>query len=462
MIIVALLLAGCASDSTTDDRRFANDPVTAQPTEPATVEPTVNALQTETAPKVQPALEDLLTASGAPETAFVMSGGKVLAVTPDLGRGAVALNTPYAPVALDQSPDGSGVAILSWSDAGFRVDLMDASNAILRSWTNVADLGSPAAQPLASPAVASPAANATAAYPGAISFAPDGKSLLVTTGSLQVVAIDLDGGIERFDLPNDIAGIESAQWSPKGDVVAVLARDVEGLGQLWTFAPHVDGSGLRLLVPGEGDDNAGSVQAFDWLPDGDGVLLLMADKGDSTQPGGQLYSLSLDGDHRELVGSAGRIGPAARIVDFAISPDGRSIAYAIVIPNARSWEFDSLWVRSLADATTYEIPIGDVRAISSFTWVQGGVVLVRESGSGADVLFVPASGGQVTFSLDGGAGTPSSTPDQASPVTGDSPIVATPEATPVSGTPVASPSGAPPVATPADTSSSPATTPIRG
>jgi hypothetical protein len=186
----------------------------------------------------------------------------------------------------------------------------------------------------------------------------------------------------------------------------------------------------------------------------------MAGSDDLDDPGGQLFEIDLVSGERRVIASAGRVGPAAQVVSFSVSPDGKSVAYAIATPEGRRWQFDSLWVKRLTGSAIERVPVDVAEGLGEIRWVKGGLMVERINADTTEWLFVTtdAEPRLVEKASPAGATPVSGTPVSASPVPG-TPVVASP----VVGTPVgATPEGTPlepatPVASPVPASPVPAT-----
>jgi hypothetical protein len=218
--------------------------------------------------------------------------------------------------------------------------------------------------------------------------------------------------------------------------------------------PFVDGLSARQVTPPDADAfDLGSVTEFAWLPDGSGfVYILSADAGVASG-GGQLFAFDLTTNQRDLVATPGRGGPSAKIVDFAVSPDGQVVAYSISIPNGEQWQFHSLWVRALESSDTYRVPLAQTDRINEIWWTGSGLAWQQQSGDELDIVLQSQSmnleflreHGVEPIATPGPGATPA-----ASPITA-TPQAATPIATPDLATPVeGSPNTGTPVSTPQD------------
>jgi hypothetical protein len=105
------------------------------------------------------------------------------------------------------------------------------------------------------------------------------------------------------------------------------------------------------------------------------------------------------------------------------SPDGRSVAYAVLVPGNDGPVVDSVWVRDVTTGTAFRIPLPTVGSIQDIVWTnQGLVALVTTGGPGSAR---PEMLAMLLVNRDGEAG-----------ILWAAPVV---EATPASATPVASP-----------------------
>jgi dipeptidyl aminopeptidase/acylaminoacyl peptidase len=273
-----------------------------------------------------------------------------------------------------------------------------------------------------------------------------------------LVSVDLNGDADVLMLPPNMPRIAHAEWSPAGDRIGVLARDEREGGSVLVFDPDDPGQPAEQLVPPTADTSGtGSVVQFAWLPNGSGLAYLMADEQRGPAHGGSIYIHDERTGQRRLVATPGRGGPAAQIVDFEVSPDGKAISYVIATPEGDAWQFNSLWIRSLKGSQALSVPVSDTRPVTDMWWVDSGLAWAQ-AGETVRIDIVDAATGTRTL-LDT-APLASATPvtgatPEASPLTtsaglGATPGAATPAvATPVSGTPAAAtPAGTPALATP--------------
>ncbi|MEJ7900985.1 MAG: hypothetical protein WKF63_04015, partial [Thermomicrobiales bacterium] len=320
-------------------------------------------------------------------------------------------------VAIASSPiDNQVAAILVPAganvDARVVVELYDSQGQVLTRW---ADLPGSTSQQ------ATPASGSDDdSLPVSISWALRGDRLLLSTGGPQLIRLDMDGGTSLVSVPSPVRYVVNAAWSPNGDQIALLARNEEGSGAIWVFSPYVDGVSMRQVAPPNADAaNLGSVTMFDWMPDGTSLAYILADQGGEEAQGGQLYTINLRAGIKLLLATPGRGGPAAKIVDFTVTPGGNAVAYAIAIPDGDRWQFHSLWVRSISSPGAFNVPVGNPERLDNVWWSSSGLVWQQQSGDTTEVISQAAgSKQQPILTLAPGA-----TPDAATPISA-TPIVA--------------------------------------
>jgi dipeptidyl aminopeptidase/acylaminoacyl peptidase len=209
-----------------------------------------------------------------------------------------------------------------------------------------------------------------------VTWSPQGDLLLVTFTEAGILAIPVDGD-PSVHVPGDTAAnFAGAAWSPAGDALAFMAAAAdadEGARQLMV-APVTDGAvdPATFVVASRAGDG---VSAFSWLPDGSGLVYAESGAVGGTA-GGDLFTVQSDGSEPRLIASAGRAAPVAQIVDFAVSPDGSSLAYTIATPDANGERlvFHSLWVRALDGNATVPVPIPGNEAVTQLWWTAEGLV----------------------------------------------------------------------------------------
>lgn len=415
LVVVAAMLASCAEESS-EDRRFANEPA---PTEDRPTATTAAAESTEeVAPtSVQASPVTLLQARGAPDRIYTGVGQQLWAVEGEQPR-QLPLPSGLTVVAFDGSPSGDRVAVLV-VDAAARVSLLilDAAGTQLRRVDSVVTVPpSPGATPEPS----------TAAGPEVVvDWGLQGDTILVATAAGQAMAVPVEG--EPRAVPMDLQGgrLLAALLSPRGDQIAVLRRDRDGLAQLAVIP--LDVSSIvepRVIAPREGQTGR-TVRSMAWLPDGGSLLYVEgAAAEEDVNVVGELFSVRLAGLERKLVATGGAAGPAGTVLEFQASPDGRAVAYVVGIPEGDTVATHSAWIVSLRDPIEYRIPTDASANITRLWWTSNGLMWGVDAASSAvdDSLTLfqvgPDGTAEAQLTIDGG-------PGSATPVAG------TPDASPV-------------------------------
>jgi dipeptidyl aminopeptidase/acylaminoacyl peptidase len=181
-------------------------------------------------------------------------------------------------------------------------------------------------------------------------------------------------------LPVTAAEPATAAWSPTGEEVAFVAADDQGTpGTLFLVGVEPAPRSIEPLV----DGSPGlAVFGLSWLPDGRSLLFSQGDPSTAHATNTDLWRIGLDGEGRRLVASAGSAAPVADIDLFAPSPDGRAVAYTVVVPGDSGTAFHSLWIRDLGSGRSYPIAVPADIDVSELWWTSAGLVfrtLDRES-----------------------------------------------------------------------------------
>lgn len=410
LALCVMLLAGCAEE-TTEDRRFANEPAPTQDQPTATIAP---PSETEpAAPTAVPASpETLLQARGAPARFYLSVGNELWAVS-----GGETRRLPLPPgasiLALDGSPSGDRVALATADQSGqVALQILDAEGQVLRIVGEVVS------------AAATPEAIATASdrtEPAAfVDWGLQGDTILVGTADGRLSAVPVTG--EPRLIPVDLGGgrLLGAQVSPRGDSIALLRHDPDDVTRLLVMRMDTGGGGQpRTIAPREGGESR-TVRQMAWLPDGDSMLYVEG----PVVPGGieeasELFQVQLAGLRRKLVATGGEAGPAGSVLDFQASPDGKSVAYVIGLPEGDDVAVHSMWIDSLAGPTQYRVPINESMRITGIHWTRDGLTWGVEtpepSGGSALVLYRVGRDGAVESLSSIAVEQPDGTPPLASP-----------------------------------------------
>lgn len=425
----SLLLIACGETGNEEDRRFANDPSRdAQPTdvaretEIAEATPTIAAL---------PSPETLLRARGAPSTVYAILNGSIQSIQLDDGEtkaDAIAPPNDQRFVAIDSSPSGDRVAAVTISSDGsagppvVNLFVFDPAGTIVETWNEII---SP--EPAASTPVSDRRGVPADEMDLMVDWGAQGDRIVVASPGGQMVIAALGGDATAIKTPAGVTEIRDIEWSPRGDTIALLAIGEGDLGRIGLIDPAAANPEFLTIAPIDNGGEGGVVRSFAWLPDGSGLVYLGGNEDGTDAAGGQLFSIDLETMSQRLVATAGQGGPSATISDFSLSPDGKAVAYTIVVPDGGIWRFNSLWVRSLRDQRALRMPVGDVIEVNAVWWVDRGLLWGQAVSNGERIResFIRlAPGGDPTAVLAVDVGGQVGELD------------ATPEASPVPATPV--------------------------
>ena len=362
-LVAGLMLVACADEET--GPQFATDPrPTQSPTEAAaSLSP---ALLPTTQPVATPAsLTDLLGVRGAVSTVFVASGTDVWSVS-IAGEANPLYEAPNGSTirALDPSPDAHQVALLLEPDA---------AEQRTRHVVIVAGAGSVVANTEIPASLQATPTDRDAEGRETINWSPQGGRVLVQIQSNDVFDIALDGN--GAPTPLDFGGIAgrviAPAWSPTGQSIAFISEsEDEGIRSL-NVLDTSSGEMRTLVMPLTGR----LVVDFAWMPDGISLLFTEGGGPGSAITGIDLWRVDANGENRALVTSAGTVAPVARITNLSPSPDGRSVAYAVLVPGSRGPAVDSVWVRNLSSGVGFRIPLPSVASIQDIWWTDEGLVV---------------------------------------------------------------------------------------
>lgn len=455
-----VLLAGCGSSDSgvQEDRQFASSAKTDAAGEPTatTVSAPAESPRTTTATGTETQPTNPLSTRGAPGDAFVWDD-RALTVIVLSGDAHQLVDVPLTLASgevvrdVASSPAGDRFAVLT-SDAlatpaSLRVTLYGRDGARIAgpmplAANDATPAASPAdeATPAATPETAGDGTGARLVAPSStFSWSPAGDSLVVNEGGATIEVLDLSGDDmhagERIAIPASAGKVSGAWMSPRGDSILLTLDDAAGHRAIATIALTGTDRQPQVVWPGTDERTRKSVREAAWLPDGTGIVFTTEQGAESGA--GNLYAVSLTALEPRVLATSGRGGPSARVGTFAVSPDGKSISYTLETPDGNSWSFHSLWVRSLRDGTSIEMPTPNGAVVSRPVWTRSGLLWEQSAADG--------SRGELVLARTDGETSTIATWDGARWVlvgTG----VASPAATP-GGSPVASPVASPATAT---------------
>lgn len=426
LLLSAALLGSCAEESS-EDRRFANEPAPTEDRPTATVA-AAEATEDVAPTVVQASPESLLEARGAPDRIYTGVGQTLWSIGAG-GPRQLVLPSGTSILAFDGSPSGDRVAVAAVDGAG-RVSLLilDAAGTALRT---VKDIFAASGGGAATPTVA--VAEEPAVF---VDWGLQGDTILVGDSSGRLTAVPVEG--EPWAIPIDVGGgrLLAAQISPRGDSVALLRHDRDGVARLVVLPLAAEqGTEARLIAPREGQEGR-TVQRMAWLPDGGSLLYVEGSVANgATDVEGDLFSVRLAGLERTLVATGGEAGPAGTILDFQASPDGKSVAYVVGIPEGDGMSVHSVWIVSLRSPIEYQVPAEPSANITRLRWTQDGLIWGVKPANDTD-------GTSLAFYHVGQNGEPEALFTIRTGPAGATPMVGTPAARPAaSPSPGATPAG---------------------
>lgn len=372
-LVASLLLVACAEEDT--GPQFATDPrPTRSPTEaaaspPPSLLPTAESIATPTS------LTDLLDTRGAASSVYMASGNEVWLISSN-GEATRLFAAPGSSViqAIDPSPDARQVAILLDTASNGR----KAPQVIL-----VDDAGSVVDRVEPTSAAAATPVTRAAASRRSVDWSPQGDRLLVQfeSGDIAEIATDADSEPVPLDFSGAAGTVMAPAWSPTGKSIAFIAESDDGNTHSLQMFDTSSGKISTVVAPLA----ERLVVDFAWLPDGVSLLFTEGGGPGSAITGIDLWRVDANGENRALVASAGTVAPVARITNLSPSPDGRSVAYSVLVPGSAGPVVDSIWVRSLASGVGFRVPLPSIASLDDIWWTNEGLVvsvLTRGSAQG--------------------------------------------------------------------------------
>lgn len=386
-VLILAGLAGCVEDEA--GPQFANNPPTATAGPvgglPTTVPATPQVAATPVAAATPLTIEDVLGTRGAVQRIFLASQETIWAVN-DRGESEAILDAePDEQIlAIGSSPDAAQVAaVMGGNDgrASFLV-VLDANGDLVEELALPADAGATAAQ--------APAGAGNVA----VDWSPQGDKILLLTGkgALLTVAVEANATPEALDLGDTGGTVLAPAWSPTGQQIAYLRGDPESRTRSLVVYDLQSGASTDLVGP----DSGRTVVEFAWEPGGQEILFTEGSALSSAISGIDLWRIGADGKGRELVAAAGAAAPVARITSVTPSPDGKSVAYAVLVPGDGAPAVDSVWVRELAGGQGIRLGLPSVSSVENIWWTSRGLAIATVTGRRDEpvlaVLLVAPSG----------------------------------------------------------------------
>jgi hypothetical protein len=363
-LVLCVSLAACAEEET--GPQFANEPAA---TRPATETPVAAspAVPVATPVAATPAsVADLLATRGAPSRLFVAANDAVWAVT----SGGDASRIFTAPeesriVAIDAAPGGQRVAVLLTTAiaVGERTDvaIVDSEGEVV---SRIEGLGA---------GLATPTPGGSTAMAATVDWSPQADRALVSFRNGATVEFPIgDDGVRTLIPPaGQSDSVIDPTWSPTGESVAFIAASDDAGTRTLNVLNVSEGTVDEVVAPSDGR----FVVDYAWMPNG--VSLLFTEGGDlaGAVTGIDLWRVDANGQNRELVVSAGTVAPVARISTVRPSPDGRSVAYSVLVPGEAAPRVDSVWIRDLESRLGFRIQAPAVTSIDDIMWTDRGLAI---------------------------------------------------------------------------------------
>jgi dipeptidyl aminopeptidase/acylaminoacyl peptidase len=429
-LLLVIALVACSDDGS--QRSFANNPAATESAFPATA--TVVTAGRATVKPTQPAaspvsFEALLAAGGGPTIVYLPVGADLVALAAPWNKPRLVWRGAEGRIwAFSSSPTGDRVALLvsptGRSDGGLDLVVVAGDGSVVARLKGIDKLaGSSNAASIDRPNGA-----------GSLSWSPDSSRFLVGLPAGGILSVPIDGKPKLLVGPARVKAPGAASWSPKGDAIAFLDPASRGKAAGLYVAP----TGTTPLDPvpivSPAADGRRTISDAVWLPNGEGLLYTVAAVSGDSALGGDLFAVSVAGGAPRLVAGAARVAPVSAITDFAVSPDGRAVAYVITSPGETGIAEQTLWLQPIDGWDVRQLPVPSGETVDALGWTNDGLLW--------STVPVPAAGTPPARTLmtvyHARAG---ETPSVV--YHGGEPVAATPVASPV-----ASPVGSPP-ATPA-------------
>lgn len=383
---LVVILAACGGDTTRDsgerdeDRRFVTEQrPTHEPSAPPIASPRAQTEPPPPPPTVSP--QHVLVARGAPRFVYLLIDARLTAYDGDL--------RVFTPVAVPEgvqvhdfspSPTGDRVGVLGVQDQRVTVQFFGADGQPLGEAIVLAVVAPevPSASPVAS-AQASPQATPTLTVPWIlnIDWVPQGNAVLISgPGVLQRVS--MDGSAMPVSRTGTSGTVVNGIWSPMDSQVVLQTQLVDGHHSVFVMDNgHDEANEITILH----DSSGSSVTNLQWLPSGLGLMMVAGNLDNGDLMNGQLYVYRFGDQVPVLIATSGQGGPAATITHAVVSPDGNSVAYAIMVRDLDTWYLHSLWVRPLKGGPAISVPVESDSPIITLLWSTEGLIWQQADGS---------------------------------------------------------------------------------
>jgi hypothetical protein len=423
--VVTLTMSACADDS--GERRFANE--TPPTIDPNSITPTLiptSLPETAVAGPAQLSPEALIVSRGAASIFYVHSGPSVVAFSADGTKQTTVWKGKIGEFRdLSSSPSGDRAAILTKVKNGYTVVVVDSSG---KKTQEIKDVGRSLLSATPTPA--------SGAGRDQVDWAPQGNQLLVAFENGGIVRVPLGGKPEVLLDKSKAPGPIDAEWSPAGNAIAYVDRSDASSPSHLFVVPTTGDERVPVEIYPPTDSRSISTVAATWLPNASAILFTRIDPEDEMPQGGDLFEVAARGGGAKLIASSARAAPVAAIQHVVAAPNGRSIAYTVLVPGSDEPEFHSLWVQQLGTNQATRISTPPDETVTDVWFVSGGIAYRTtpsdpKKGDESSVAVYVVGADQIrkqvyaTGSLV--PGTPEASPD-ASPVGSPvaSPVILTP------------------------------------
>lgn len=385
LLCAMVILAGCGSGSSSENdnegHRFANDRQSTS--DPIATTETEVSNEDRPAPTPKPTMspDDLFALRGAPQFLYLQLEDE-LQVYDTAARTFTPMNLGPDLTVLDyaSSPTGDRIGILGLMDGNVIVQFFGADGEPLGESIVLKIAYWPVqASPVASPA-ASPAATPTRereALTLRVTWVPQGNAVVVS-GPGVMQRVSMSGVIMPISRTGVTGIVVKGMWSPMDSQIAILTQMMDGhQGIFMLDSGRAEANELDMLHL-EPDQSISNLQ---WLPNGLGLVFVAGNNNDGVLMNGQLYVYRFGEPVPTLIATSGQGGPAGTITHAAVSPDGHTVAYAIMVRDQKQWHLHSLWLRPVSGGTSVSIPLNSDSPISGLFWTAEGLVWQQEDGS---------------------------------------------------------------------------------
>jgi dipeptidyl aminopeptidase/acylaminoacyl peptidase len=388
-------------------------------------------------------ISDVLASVGGTQAIYYRSGEDVVAfLAPWTQPHIVWSGQNGRIVAFSANARGDLVALLvsgkaGATEEGLSLVIVDASGSIIQRVANLGQI---------------PNKNDITDGSGRLTWSPDGRQVVVAPPSGGLIAVPQSGDPVTLISSSRLPDPGSVVWSPRGDALAFVAPATHGqAGALYVATTAALPLDPIAVVPASLNGRR-TISSVAWRPDGEALYYTVASTTNDPTFGGDLFEIPAGGGAPKLVATASRVGPVSAITDFAISPDGRGVAYVVTVPRDDGGFTDSLWLQPTDGGEVVALPVPADERVTGLWWTADGFAWLTRPAGETDrdeiTLSRVASGTKTEIIYQGPAtGTSEATPepgDEGTPVAESSPEpLDTPEPDQPPETPIASPVASP-------------------